>query len=222
MKRPKINGWRHCMVAVMLMLGLAASLPAIAAISPVSADDMSMGDPHARVTVIEYGSASCPHCAHFNNDVFPAFKAKYIDSGRVRYVFREFLTPPAELAAAGFLLARCGGRDKYFSTLDEFFHAQASIYQSEDPSLILMKIAKDAGLSDDQAKACLSDQTAVNALNARVDGYMKNDKIDGTPTFIINGQRFTGDDTLEALAGAVDHAEAAAHPSRRRHLAALH
>ena len=72
----------------------------------VSADDMAMGNAQAKVTVIEYASASCPHCAEFNNEVFPAFKAKYIDSGKIHYVFREFLTPPAEVAASGFLIAR--------------------------------------------------------------------------------------------------------------------
>src|SRR5665213_2186956 len=83
-----------------------------------------MGDPRAKVTVVEYASASCPHCARFNNDVFPAFKAKYIDTGKVRYVLREFLTEPVQVAAAGFLLARCAGKGKYFGALDDFFHGQ--------------------------------------------------------------------------------------------------
>src|ERR1700759_4001989 len=77
--------------------------PAAGPLLTTEADDMTMGSPHAPVTVIEYASASCPHCARFNNEVFPAFKAKYIDTGRVFYVFREFLTAPAEVAAASFL-----------------------------------------------------------------------------------------------------------------------
>ncbi|MEY4256174.1 MAG: hypothetical protein RLZZ141_1401 [Pseudomonadota bacterium] len=80
----------------------------------VTDEEMSMGKADAKVTVIEYASASCSHCATFNAEVFPAFKTKYVDTGRVKYVFREFITPPAELAAAGFLTARCGGKDKYF------------------------------------------------------------------------------------------------------------
>src|SRR5579871_3142309 len=99
-------------------LGVAASLawPALADAPVVTAqpDDMTLGSPKAKVTVIEYASASCPHCARFNNEVFPAFKAKYVDTGRVFYVFREFLTEPASLAAAAFLTARCAGKGKYF------------------------------------------------------------------------------------------------------------
>ncbi|MDB5447797.1 MAG: dsbA, partial [Phenylobacterium sp.] len=77
--------------------------------------DMSLGPPDAKVKVVEYASASCSHCARFNNEVFPAFKAKYVDTGKVNYTLREFLTPPEEVAAAGFLLARCAGKDKYFT-----------------------------------------------------------------------------------------------------------
>ena len=126
MSRPHRRG----LIQAAAALGLLTALPAQAA-APVS-DDMSMGNPNARVTVIEYGSASCTHCAHFNNDIFPAFKAKYVDTGRVRYVFREFLTEPVNLAAASFILARCAGRDKYFSVLDAVFHAQADIYKTGD------------------------------------------------------------------------------------------
>src|SRR5580698_5039034 len=94
---------RRRIIAAGLMLGLVAFSPALAKIdTTVAPDDMTLGNPRAKVTVIEYASASCPHCAHFNNEVFPAFKAKYIDTGRIHYVFREFLTPPAEVAAASF------------------------------------------------------------------------------------------------------------------------
>src|ERR1700744_5268888 len=94
----------------------------------VTADDMSLGNPNAKVTVIEYASVACPHCARFNNDVFPAFKAKYIDTGKIHYVFREMLVggdAEMQMAAAGFLMARCAGKDKYFSVVDAIFHGQA-------------------------------------------------------------------------------------------------
>ncbi len=193
-------------------------LPALAA-APVS-DDMSMGAPGARVTVIEYGSASCTHCAHFNNDIFPAFKAKYVDTGRVRYVFREFLTEPVSLAAVSFLLARCAGKDKYFSVLDAVFHAQADIYKTGDATAIMHKIAADAGLSEQKATACLTDKAALDALNARVQGYVDNDKITGTPTFFVDGQRLEGVQTLPQLDAAIARAEArtghAKRPARAR------
>jgi protein-disulfide isomerase len=197
-------------------MGLAVGLPARAATPTPVADDMSLGDPHAKVTVIEYGSASCPHCAHFNNDVFPDFKTRYVDSGRVRYIFREFLTPPVEFAAASFIVARCAGRDKYFSVLDAIFHAQAHIYQTGDAAGGLLKVAKDAGLTEAQMDACLADKGALAALNARVDGYMNRDGVQSTPTFFVNGEKLEGLQTLDELDAAVGRAEALAAQSHRQ------
>jgi protein-disulfide isomerase len=211
---------RRRLVGLSLALAAVVAAPAIG--QPVQPADMTIGDPSAKVTVIEYGSASCPHCARFNNDVFPAFKAKYVDTGKVRYVFREFLTQPVELAAAGFLLARCGGPDKYFSILDGVFHAQDEIYQTQDASGPLMRVAHKNGLTDAQAAACLQDKTAIDALNARVRAYETTDKIDSTPTFDVNGRRLQGEQTLAQLGAAVDQASAAstphAHATHRAHV----
>src|SRR5580700_5874084 len=128
------------LIAALMTLGLAACSKSGGA--AVSTDDMQMGNPQAKVTVVEYASASCPHCADFNNEVFPAFKAKYIDTGKIHYVFREFLTPPAEVAAASFLIARCAGRDKYFSVLDTIFRGQEQMYQSGDIRGALLRAAQ--------------------------------------------------------------------------------
>jgi protein-disulfide isomerase len=203
---------RRALIAAALALGLGFGAQPRA--QAVQSSDMGMGDPNAHVTVIEYGSASCPHCARFNNEVFPAFKAKYIDTGKVHYVFREFLTQPVELAAAGFLLARCAGPDKYFTILDAVFHAQDEIYRTEDAAGPLMRIAHSAGLTDAQADACLSDKAQIAALNARVEGYEKTEKIDSTPTFDINGRRLEGEQTLAQLSAAVDQALAPPHAHR--------
>jgi protein-disulfide isomerase len=200
---------RRLLVLAALAIGLAVQAPARAA-ALVTADEMGMGDPHARVTVVEYGSASCPHCAHFNNDIFPAFKAKYIDTGRVHYVFREFITPPENLAIASFLLARCAGADKYFSVLDAIFHAQAKIYASGDAATIIYGIAQDAGLSKAAADACLADKDALKAMQVRVTRFAQVDKINATPTFVVNGQRLEGTQTLDQLSAAVEQAEAKA------------
>jgi protein-disulfide isomerase len=207
-------------------LGLGAGLagPGLADTTQAGAEpgDMVLGSPKARVTVIEYASASCPHCARFNNDEFPAFKAKYIDTGRVFYVFREFLTPPVSFAAAGFLLARCAGKDKYFSVVDAVFHAQAEIYETQDVRGHLLKIAAGAGMDEKAVDACLADKAALDALNNRVDRYVSRDAVQSTPTFLINGQRLSGEQPLEALDAAIVAAEAKAapatgpHPHRRR------
>jgi protein-disulfide isomerase len=196
-------------LAALALAAVAAGVfaPALAAVTTIAPDDMSLGNPKAKITVVEYASASCPHCARFNNDVFPAFKAKYIDSGKVHYVFREFLTPPADVAAASFLIARCAGKDKYFSVLDALFRGQAQMYESGDVQGALMKAAGGAGLTEAKVEACLHDQAAADALDARVERYAKQDGIQVTPTFVINGKKIEGAASLAEL----DKAIAAAH-----------
>ena len=179
----------------------------------VTADDMSLGDPNAKVTVIEYASVACPHCAAFNNDVFPAFKAQFIDTGKVHYVFREFLVggdQEVSMAAAGFLTARCAGKDKYFSVVDAIFHGQQAMFQSGDVRDGLLKIAESAGMTDTQFNACISDDKAIQALNDRVETYQKRDNITGTPTFIVNGKVLDGEQSLASLTTAINAAQAAA------------
>ena len=111
-----------------LIAGVAAALTLAAcqktAATAVTAQDMAMGSPTAKVTMIEYASVSCPHCAKWNNEVFPAFKAKYVDTGKVRYIAREALTGDPAIAAAGFLTARCAGKDKYFQVVDAIYRGQ--------------------------------------------------------------------------------------------------
>lgn len=192
---------RRIAIAAALSASLAA--PALAQSPAVTAEDMIMGKANAPVTVIEYGSASCTHCAAWNNDVFPAFKTKYIDTGKVRYVFREFITAPPQLAAIGFLLARCSGKDKYFATLDNVFHAQEEVYRSGDIKAPLLAVAAKAGLNEQQFMACVGDQKAVDALNARVEKWANDAKIQVTPTFDINGKRYEGGQSLAALDAAI-------------------
>jgi protein-disulfide isomerase len=163
--------------------------------------EMSMGNAKAKVTMIEYASVTCPHCARFNEDVFPAFKAKYIDTGKVRYVFREFLTPPQQVAAAGFLMARCAGSAKYFSVVDAIFHSQQEMFtQGGDIRGVLFRIGRSAGLTDDKINSCIQDEKALKALNDRFEKAINVDKIDGTPTFVINGKKLeSGEKTLAQL-----------------------
>lgn len=174
-------------------------------------DEMSLGDPRAKVTVVEYASASCPHCADWNEAVFPAFKAKYVDTGRVHYVFREMLTDPAQVAAAGFLLARCGGKDKYFPILDAVFRSQKEWGVTGDVRGSFLRIAQNFGMNEQQFLACVSDETALNALNARVERYQKQDNIPGTPTFVVNGKMMPrGEHSLAEMDAAI----AAAPPAK--------
>lgn len=176
----------------------------------VTTDDMSLGSPTAKVTVIEYASLGCPHCATWNNEVYPQFKTKYIDTGRVHYVFREALTGASSTAAAGFLMARCVGKDKYFQVVDAVFAAMPNPEAVDQPRPILLRIAQSAGLSEAQFSACVSDEKALNALQARWERYVTDDKINATPTFVINGKVFDkGELSLPDLDAAITTAEAA-------------
>jgi len=195
---------RVWLTAAALALAMAFGGAVVAApLTTATKDDMTLGSDKAPVTVIEYASASCPHCARFNNDVFPAFKAKYIDTGKVRYVLREFLTPPEQVAAAGFITARCAGRDKYFTVVDAFFHGQEQMYQTGDVGANLVAAAKAGGVTEPQLQACLNDKAAGEALEARVTTYEKRDEIHSTPTFLIGKQKLEGETTLAKLDAAI-------------------
>jgi len=205
---------RRLLTAVALSATLGVALAGCDKKQAVTAEDMSLGKADAKVTVVEYASVACPHCAKWNNEVFPAFKAKYIDTGRVHYVSRESLTGDPRLAAAGYLIARCAGKDKYFQVVDALYRAQERIYTSGDIRGELQGIAQAAGLNEQQFTACVNDEKALKELNDRVERTAKADNITGTPTFIINGKKAGGDDggeqTLAQLDALIAEAEAAA------------
>lgn len=201
---------RSLITRVTLVAALAASL---AACGPkgakVTAEDMTLGNPNAKVTVIEYASVACPHCAKWNEEVFPAFKAKYIDTGKINYVAREALTGEPTLANAGAMLARCAGKDKYFQVTDALYHAQKNIFQTGDIRGELLTIAQASGMSEAQFNTCLSDENAAKSAE-RIDKQMKADKIQGTPTFIVNGKKVGGEEGGEATLAQLDAAIAEA------------
>lgn len=148
--------------------------------------DMNLGNPAAPIRVVEYLSLTCPHCAHFHADIFPAFKAKYIDTGRVFFTIRELLTAPANVAAAGFLMARCNGGTRYFQVVDQVFKSQAR-WQSGNIKPLFLDIAKQNGMTEAQFEACLVDEKASEALEQRLQYAIETDKVTGTPTFFVNG-----------------------------------
>jgi protein-disulfide isomerase len=169
-----------------------------------NASEMTMGNPNAKVTLIEYASDTCSHCAHFSETIFPALKAKYIDTGKVYYKFREFLTPPESVAAAGFLLARCAGKDKYFQVVDAEFRGQEQMFKTGDAHGVLLTIAKSVGMSEAQFNTCVQDDKALQALQTRVQHAIDVDKINGTPTFILNGKQMAdGEKTLADMDAAI-------------------
>ena len=196
--------------AVSLALGAALALCAslaLAAVTDPQADDMSLGRPAAKVTVIEYASVGCPHCAKWANEVFPAFKAKYVDTGKVRFVMRELLTGDPTLAAAGFMVARCAGPDKYFDVVDGVFQHQAEMFApGASRGDLLAAVARSAGMTDAAFQTCLTTQANLDALNARADRHHQ-DGIDSTPTFFVGDQRLDGEAPLDQLGAAIHTAE---------------
>ena len=194
-----MNARRPIVLAAALSC-LAAS--AFAGVMDPEPGDMALGSATARVTVIEYASVGCPHCAAWRHDVFPTLKARYIDTGRVRFVLREMITGDPTIATAGFMLARCAGPAKYFQVVDEVYQRQPQMWgKASNAGAVLGEIAKDAGVSEADYEACIDDQKGLDALNARVALHNK-DKVDSTPTFFIDGKRYDEPLTLAQVAAA--------------------
>jgi protein-disulfide isomerase len=152
-------------------------------------DDMSLGNPQAKVTVEEYASVGCPICGRWYQEVYPAFKAKYIDTNRIHFVSKEMLVGggvEVQVAASGFLMARCAGKDKYFAVVDSLYKNQEQAFQ--DPRGTLTNIARSMGMSDAQFNTCVSDEKAIQALNDRVEKHNK-EGVNSTPTFVVNGKK---------------------------------
>jgi protein-disulfide isomerase len=164
---------------------------------PVSLPDMALGPASASVTVTEYASMTCPHCAAFNEKVFPKIKSEYIDTGKVRYVFREF---PLDIkAAAGSMLARCIAKDdasKYFAVIDMLFRQQND-WVVKNTTETLTRIGKQAGLSQQAVEDCLKDQALLDKIAA--DQKFANEvlKVNSTPTFFVNGEMIKGETSFE-------------------------
>ena len=164
---------------------------------PGSLPDMALGPADASVTVTEYASMTCPHCAAFTEKVFPKLKSEYIDTGKIRFVFREF--PLDVKAAAGSMLARCIAKDdsgKYFAVVDMLFRQQND-WVVKDTTNTLIRIGKQAGLSTQQVEECLKDQKLLDRIAA--DQKYANEvlKVNSTPTFFINGEAVKGEQSFE-------------------------
>jgi protein-disulfide isomerase len=167
---------------------------------PVSLPDMALGPANASVTITEFASMTCPHCAAFTETVFPKLKSEYIDTGKVRYVFREF--PLDVKAAAGSMLARCIAKDdagKYFAVIDMLFKQQND-WVMKNTTETLTRIGKQAGLSQQAVESCLKDQTLLDKITADRQFAADVLKVTSTPTFFINGEKVTGEASFEEFA----------------------
>jgi protein-disulfide isomerase len=171
---------------------------------PDALPDMVLGDDKAPVTVIEYASMTCSHCAHFQETTFPELKKRYIDTGKVRYIFREF--PLDNLAAAAFMLARCSGqddKDKYFAFVDTLFRQQRT-WAVEKPIPPLLSIAKQAGFTQQTFDACLANQKVLDGIESIRQRAANTFKVQSTPSFFINGTLYPGALSIDEMAKRID------------------
>lgn len=188
----------------------AAALAAMATVAGCTAKtggaaqgDMSMGaGEDAKVTVVEYASVTCGHCAVWNEEVWPEIKTKYVDNNKIRFVFREFPTPPQDIAVAGFLIARCAGPDKYFDVVHDIMASQKEWMAGVAPRTTLFRAAAAAGLSQEQTEACISDKAAIEEMSNRIKAGI-DAGVNSTPTFIVNGTK-VADTSLSGLSEAID------------------
>ena len=165
------------------------------------AGDVGLGSDKAPVTIIEYASMTCPHCAHFSMTTFPELQKRYIDTGKVRFIFREF--PLDTLAAAGFMLARCAGNDKFMPIIETLFATQPD-WVVKNPIDPLKAIAKQFGFTEETFNQCLANQKVLNDIQAVRDRAAQKLGVNSTPTFFINGKRLQGDVSIEAMAKEID------------------
>lgn len=150
--------------------------------------EMEMGNPDAAVTIIEFASYTCPHCQHFHADVWPTLKAEYIDTGKVRFIYREVYFDAYGLWAA--LVARCGGPMRYFGISDILYDEQSQWARGADANAVadsLRRIGRRAGMTDDELNQCLTDRDMATAMMQVYQNGMQEYGIQGTPSFVING-----------------------------------
>ena len=159
--------------------------------------DVIQGPPDAKVTIIEYASLTCSHCAAFHQTTYPELKKRYIDTGKVRFILREFPLDP--LATAGFMLARCDGEAKYYPVVDMLFQQQRAWAFTEKPLDALRQMMRQAGFSQEKFDSCLRDTKLYEAINAVKNRGLDTFKVDSTPTFFINGQRHPGNMSIDEL-----------------------
>jgi len=180
------------------LMGLSLTFSAIQPVTAVAAiaenDDamteMVLGDADARITVIEYASLGCPHCANFHANTFPDVKKDYIDTGKIKFVYRDFPLGTPALAAS--MIARCAGSAKYFGMVDIFFKSQQQWSRADNPLDALKKVSRFGGMSEADVDACLQNQELLNHIQETARKGGEDHKINATPSFVIDGETISG------------------------------
>ncbi|MCJ8053205.1 DsbA family protein [Shinella curvata] len=179
-------------------------------LKPGALPDMALGEANAPVTIVEYMSTTCPHCAAFHNNTFDAIKAKYVDGGKVRFIVREFPFDPR--AAAAFMLARCNPQDttklteaaQYYPMISMLMKQQETWAAAQDGREALLQMSKLAGFTQESFQACLTNQKLLDDVNAVRERGAKDFGVAATPTFLINGKRYSGDMSVDTMSALID------------------
>ncbi len=179
-----------------------SEVPVEELMKPGDLPDLKLGSPDAKVTIVEYASMTCGHCANFHNNVFPELKQKYIDTGKVLFVMREF--PLDNLAAAGSMLARCAGGDKTYPMLDILFQKQGEWVVRNNPVPKLFEIAKQAGFTQESFDKCLTDDNLLSQIESSRKRASEAFGVSSTPTFFINGKRLEGGSSIAEFDRALE------------------
>lgn len=195
-RRQWLGGVMGAALVASLPFGVLADQPAVS--------ERVLGDPDAPVTIIEYSSLTCPHCAAFHANTLPAIKERFIETGQARLVYRDFPLDQNALNAA--VIAHCAGEDRYFAFLEAMFASQDRWARSSNPTESLIQLAGLGGMARERAEACLADDAMLDAvLQMRLDGQAEFD-VASTPTFIINGQLVSGNRSVDEFATVIEAA----------------
>ena len=195
----RLSGSIVAVIGLWTLVWLPLALSEGAAAEP---QEQILGDPDAPVTIIEYASLTCPHCAQFHNEVLPELKERYIAPGKVRLIYRDFPLDQVALAAAA--LAHCAGPGRYFSMLDVMFETQSNWARENDPIAALKRLGKLGGLTEEGMQACLDDEQLTDGiLQTRLKGQNQYE-IGSTPTFVIDGKAYSGSRDVEDFSELLD------------------
>jgi protein-disulfide isomerase len=179
-------------LALIAIAGIAPPAHAAAPAVTVGPLDQVMGKADAPVTVIEYASLTCPHCAEFEKETLPKIKAGWIDTGKARLIYRDFPTPPVSLSVGASMIVHCAGKAGYFPLLSLLFETQDQWVTAVDPLAALKRIVRQGGVTAKQVDACLARQDLADAIDARARAAMKTYGVDATPSLVIDGKVFAG------------------------------
>jgi len=171
-------------------------------LEPGSLSDEVLGPEDAPVTIVEYASMTCSHCAHFHETTWPTLKKDYVDTGKVRFILREFPFDPR--AAAAFMLARCAPEGKYYPMVDVLFDKQKDWAFVKNARAPMENIAKLAGFTQESFEACLTNQKLLDDINAVRERGASEFGVDATPTFFINGKKYSGAMSVEQMSAIID------------------